>query len=154
MLLDRIKKMRKKSYAERQRTTLILSVCTTAVIAFVWGTLILPQTLTINETEVSRAETATPLKTLSEDAGIIFGDIRKGINHLGSVIGEAFSGEDEFVIESEEEINTFGGSRGEVLFIEEESSSSTIGETNEGTAEGVQISDDEVMENTTESSQD
>lgn len=118
MLLDRIEKMRKKSYAERQRVTLVVSVCTTALIAFVWGTVILPQTLTIGEAEASRADTATPLKTLSEDMSIILGDIQKGVSQLGSEIERTFGGEEESVPGIQEDSGLPLSPRGEESFPE------------------------------------
>ena len=75
--------MRKKSYDERRRTTFLISFSLTAVIAFVWGTLILPQTLTLQEAESSRATTVSPFSTLAEDVSLIFGDIQVGVNELG-----------------------------------------------------------------------
>lgn len=84
MLLDRIEEMRKKSYGERRRTTFLISFSLTAIIAFVWATVILPQTLTLDEAESSRAATASPFKTLAEDVGIVFGDIQTGVDDLGT----------------------------------------------------------------------
>jgi hypothetical protein len=130
MLISRIEKMRKKSYAERQRATLFVSVFLTALIAFVWGTVILPQTLATNKTETSRADTITPLKTLSEDVGIIVGDIRRGIDQLGLVISETFGGEDEPFVEVENEVGVPPlGSRGENPLAEEESAYEVFGES-------------------------
>ena len=96
MLLNRIEEMRKKSYDERRRTTFLVSLSLTAVIAFVWGTVVLPQTLTLQEAESSRATTASPFKTLTEDVGILFGDIQIGIDELGTEVNRLWnSGENE-----------------------------------------------------------
>lgn len=92
MLLDRIEEMRKKSYGERRRTTFLVSFSLTAVIALVWGTVILPQTLTLDEVESSRATTASPFKTLADDVGIVFGDIQVGVDQLGKEFGRLWGG--------------------------------------------------------------
>lgn len=91
MLLDRIEEMRKKSYGERRRTTFLVSFSLTAVIALVWGTVILPQTLTLQEVESSRATTASPFKTLAEDVGMVLGDIQTGVGELGNEFNRLWS---------------------------------------------------------------
>jgi hypothetical protein len=67
----------------------------------VWGTAILPQTLTLDEKEPSRAATASPFKTLSEDVGVVFDDIQIGINELGKEFNQLWN---KGKVEPEEEI--------------------------------------------------
>jgi hypothetical protein len=140
MLLENIKKMRKKSYADRQRATLIVSVSLTVVIVFVWSTLILPKTLAVSsERESSRADMVTPLKTLSEDIGIIFGDIQKGATQLGVEIERIFDGAGDSKIDILEEATTLPGSRGEDPFFELENDLIEQGEFMGGLSESSEI---------------
>lgn len=103
---DRIEKMRKKSFAERKRATFFISVGVTALIAFVWGTAVLPRTLTLQGDESTRADAVTPFATLSEDVGLIWGDIQAGIDELGEGLShlmgkEEALGSDEGLVEDE-----------------------------------------------------
>ncbi|MEX0933561.1 MAG: hypothetical protein WDZ74_02280 [Candidatus Paceibacterota bacterium] len=115
MLVDRIKKMREKSYGERRRTTFLISFSCTAIIAFVWGTVVLPQTLTLEETESSRATTVSPFKTLTEDVGIIFGDIQVGVDELGKEFNRLWSSD---AGEEQEEVMVPASSRDESSSVE------------------------------------
>lgn len=77
-MLDRIERMRKKSRAERQRTTVFLSIGITAIIALVWGTVILPRVFTLNNRDSSRADASSPFKVFMESLGFIADDAKKG----------------------------------------------------------------------------
>lgn len=84
---DWIDKQRKKSRAERTRLTFILSVVITGAIALVWGTVVLPRTLRVNNSaDESTANTSRPFQILLDNLSIIADDAKKGFDS----IGEAF----------------------------------------------------------------
>lgn len=84
---DCIDKQRKKSRAERTRLTFILSVVITGAIALVWGTVVLPRTLRVNNSaDESTANTSRPFQILLDNLSIIADDAKKGFDS----IGEAF----------------------------------------------------------------
>lgn len=92
-MLEKIEEMRKKSYGERQRFTLFVSFGLTAIIAFVWGTVVLPRTISMNKEKDSlEASIATPFSSLTQDANVVWKDIKANIDKLGGAINE-FQGE-------------------------------------------------------------
>lgn len=96
-MLEKIKQFRKRTYGERKRATIIISVSLMLVITFVWGTAILPRMFTAGDQTDMRAESITPFKTLSEDLGVVWGDFQSGMSVVGEMFTDILGGQEEIV---------------------------------------------------------
>jgi hypothetical protein len=96
-MFEKLKQFRKRTYGERKRATIIISVSLMLVITFVWGTAILPRMFTSNDQADMRAETVTPFNTLAEDLGIIWGDFQSGMGIVGEMFTDMLGNQEEGV---------------------------------------------------------
>lgn len=117
---DFIKKIRKGSREQRERVTLFLSLAITGIIALVWGTVMLPRTLSSHNS--NKAQSSSPLSVLIENFSTMAEDAKKGWGEIQQVFDSDESGEEEKEEEGEtkdQEELPAEGSRGEVIDEEE-----------------------------------
>jgi len=103
-MFDKIEKLRKRGYGERKRITLLLSASFTLIVAFVWGTTILPKTIVLEgETNKKQsAEVISPFESLSEDFGVILGDLKSGIRDFSKEIKKQWPNDAPESVDSKE----------------------------------------------------
>ncbi|MDZ7726012.1 MAG: hypothetical protein U5L75_00305 [Candidatus Campbellbacteria bacterium] len=156
-MLERIKKIRKKSRGERMRITFLSSLALTSIVGLVWATAVLPRTIDLNSEDTSQADSITPFKALGQDFDVVRKDLKQGVGELNTSINELIKVFRE--ANSEEDLSTEvkeSGSRGNLegggsLKIDEESGE-VYQESEDSDEEEVEVSENE--ENNEESSSD